>query len=45
MHVYQKAFQSKQYGAGQAEAIILFIIVAIVSVTQVTLTKRQEVEA
>lgn len=45
MHVYQKAFQSKQYGIGQAEAIILFIVVAIVSVTQVMLTKRQEVEA
>jgi raffinose/stachyose/melibiose transport system permease protein len=45
MHVYQKAFQSKQYGIGQAEAIILFIVVAIVSVTQVMLTKRMEVEA
>lgn len=44
MHVYQKAFQSKQYGVGQAEAIILFIVVAILSVTQVLLNKKREVE-
>jgi raffinose/stachyose/melibiose transport system permease protein len=45
MHVYQKAFLAKQYGVGQAEAIVLFLVVAIVSVTQVLLTKRREVEA
>ena len=45
MHVYQKAFLAKQYGIGQAEAIVLFIVVAAVSVTQVMLTKRLEVEA
>ena len=45
MHIYQKAFQASQYGLGQAEAIMLFIIVAIVAVTQVLLTKRFEVEA
>jgi len=45
MHVYQKAFLAKQYGVGQAEAIVLFLAVAIVSVTQVLLTKRMEVEA
>jgi raffinose/stachyose/melibiose transport system permease protein len=45
MHIYQKAFQASQYGLGQAEAIVLFIIVAIVAVTQVLLTKRFEVEA
>jgi raffinose/stachyose/melibiose transport system permease protein len=44
MHVYQKAFQSKQYGVGQAEAIILFIVVAILSVTQVLINKKREVE-
>lgn len=45
MHIYQKAFMSREYGAGQAEALVLFIIVAIISLTQVYLTKRQEVEA
>jgi len=44
MHVYQKAFQSKQYGIGQAEAIVLFIVVAILSVTQLLINKRREVE-
>lgn len=45
MHVYEKAFTSRQFGVGQAEALILFVIVAIISGVQVYLTKRQEVEA
>lgn len=45
MHVFQKAFQSYQYGVGQAEAIVLFVIVTIVAVSQVLLTKKFEVEA
>lgn len=45
MRVYNKAFQAEQYGVGQTEALILFVIVAVISVTQVVLTKRQEVEA
>lgn len=45
MHVYEKAFTSRQFGVGQAEALILFVIVAIISGVQVYMTKRQEVEA
>ncbi|MCB7320041.1 carbohydrate ABC transporter permease [Lacrimispora sp. 210928-DFI.3.58] len=45
MHVYEKAFTSRQFGVGQAEALILFIVVACISGIQVYLTKRQEVEA
>ena len=45
MHVYEKAFTSRQFGVGQAEALILFIIVAIISGAQVYFTKRQEVDA
>lgn len=45
MRVYNKAFQAEQYGVGQTEALILFFIVAVISITQVVLTKRQEVEA
>nr|WP_330396621.1 sugar ABC transporter permease [Blautia sp. An81] len=45
MHVYEKAFTSRQFGAGQAEALILFIVVACISGLQVYLTKKQEVEA
>lgn len=45
MHIYQKAFQANQYAIGQAEAIVLFIAVAIAAVTQVLLSKKHEVEA
>ena len=45
MHVYEKAFTSRQFGVGQAEALILFIVVACISGIQVYLSKKQEVEA
>ena len=45
MHVYEKAFTSRQFGVGQAEALILFIVVACISGLQVYLTKKLEVEA
>lgn len=45
MHVYEKAFTSRQFGVGQAEALILFVIVACISGLQVYLTKKKEVEA
>ncbi len=45
MHVYEKAFTSRQFGVGQSEALILFIIVAVISGLQVYFTKKQEVEA
>ena len=45
MHVYNQAFTYKNYGLGQAEALILFAVCAIVGVTQVAIGKRGEVEA
>lgn len=45
MHVYQKAFNSRQYGVGQAEALFLFAVVAIISLIQVRIGKKREVEA
>ena len=45
MHVYEKAFTSRQFGAGQAEALVLFLITACISGIQVYLTKKKEVEA
>ena len=45
MHVYNKAFKYNDFGIGQAEAIILFLIVAVISVIQVTITKNKEVQA
>jgi raffinose/stachyose/melibiose transport system permease protein len=44
MHVYQKAFVSQQFGTGQAQAIVLFLIVAVISVLQVSVSRRREVE-
>lgn len=45
MHVYNKAFKYNDFGIGQAEALILFLIVAVITVIQVTLTKKKEVES
>lgn len=44
MHVYNKAFKYNDFGIGQAEALLLFLIVAIITVIQVSLTKKREVE-
>ena len=45
MHVYNQAFTYKNYGLGQAEAVILFLVCAVVGVTQVMVGKKGEVEA
>jgi len=45
MHIVRKAFVQNNYSIGQAEAIILFVIVTIVSGIQVYLGKKREVEA
>lgn len=45
MHVVQKAFVEYKYGIGQAEAIVLFVVVALVTGFQVYFSKRMEVEA
>ena len=45
MHVYNKAFTYKDYGTGQAEALILFVICAIIGILQVYVSKKGEVEA
>ncbi|MFD0704675.1 carbohydrate ABC transporter permease [Alloscardovia venturai] len=45
MHVYNKAFVYKNYGVGQAEALILFIICAVIGMLQVYIGKKGEVEA
>lgn len=45
MHVYNKAFTYKDYGTGQAEALILFVVCAVVGVLQVYVGKKAEVSA
>ncbi|MDD3819444.1 MAG: sugar ABC transporter permease [Actinomycetota bacterium] len=44
MHVYEKAFLAQQYGVGQAEAFFLFVVVAIITMTQVYIGKKMEIE-
>lgn len=44
MHVYRKAFTSQQFATGQAEALILFVIVSAIAVAQVALSRRKEVD-
>lgn len=45
MHVYEKAFLSRDYGVGQAEAFVLFLMVALITLLQVYFSKKLEVEA
>lgn len=45
MHVYQKAFLSRDYGVGQSEAFVLFLLVAAITLLQVYFSKKLEVEA
>ncbi|MEW9053663.1 MAG: sugar ABC transporter permease [Neobacillus sp.] len=45
MHVVNKAFVEANYGTGQAQGIILFVIVAIITGIQVYSSKKMEVEA
>jgi len=45
MVIYNKAFLSREYGVGQAEAFVLFLIVAAITLFQVYFSKKMEVEA
>lgn len=45
MNIYFEAFNYNNYGLGSAKAIVFFIVVGIISTTQVLVTKRWEVEA
>lgn len=45
MNIYRTAFVNNQFGQAQAKAVIFFIVVAVVGLTQVYLSSRKEVEA
>ncbi|MBQ9308989.1 MAG: sugar ABC transporter permease [Clostridia bacterium] len=45
MHIYTQAFENHRYGVGQAEALIFFIVIAVISLTQTYIGKKREVEA
>ena len=41
--VYNYAFQNNQYGYANAIAVVLFIVIAIISILQIRLSKKFEV--
>ncbi|HZG85580.1 sugar ABC transporter permease [Paenibacillus sp.] len=45
MNIYAEAFTNNRYGIGSAKALVFFVVVAVITLLQVTLTKRREVEA
>jgi len=45
MHIFQMAFQGGRFAVGQAQAMVLFVVVAVIAVSQVLLAKRFEVES
>ena len=44
LRIYNTAFVSLKFGNAQAQAVILFIIVAIISVLQAYFTQKREVQ-
>ncbi|WP_066174953.1 carbohydrate ABC transporter permease [Bacillus marinisedimentorum] len=45
MHVYNEAFLYQNFGPGQAKALILFLVVAVIAIGQVAVMKKMEVES
>ena len=44
LNIYSEAFEANNYGLGSAKAVLFFIVVGLVTLTQVTITKRWEIE-
>lgn len=44
MNIFHEIFSYNHYGYGQAKAIMFFLLIAAVTITQVALTKRKEVQ-
>lgn len=44
MHIFNEAFMFGMMGTGQAKAVIMFLIVAVVALVQVVVSKRFEVQ-
>ncbi|MFB9276706.1 carbohydrate ABC transporter permease [Cohnella cellulosilytica] len=45
LNIYQEAFRNNALGLGSAKAVIFFLIVALITIIQVTVTKKREVES
>lgn len=44
MNIYNEIFKQNNFGYGQAKAIVFFLIVAFITLIQVTITKKREVD-
>ena len=44
LHIFQDAFANGNFGTGQSKAVVMFIIVALAALVQVTISKRYEVQ-
>jgi raffinose/stachyose/melibiose transport system permease protein len=44
MHIFQDAFLNGNFGTGQSKAVIMFLMVAIAALVQVSVSKRYEVQ-
>ena len=44
MHIFQDAFAFGNFGTGQSKAVVMFFMVAIAALVQVTISKRMEVQ-
>ncbi|TJY42887.1 sugar ABC transporter permease [Cohnella pontilimi] len=44
MNIYNEIFGYSHYGLGQAKAIVFFLVVAAITLTQVIITKKREVQ-
>ena len=44
LHIFQDAFGEGDFGTGQAKAVIMFLVVALAALVQVTVSKRYEVQ-
>ncbi|WP_445490086.1 carbohydrate ABC transporter permease [Niallia sp. 03133] len=45
LNIYTEAFVNNRYGIGEAKALIFFIVVAAITIIQVTISKKREVES
>ena len=44
LHIFQDAFANGNFGTGQSKAVVMFIVVALAALAQVTISKRYEVQ-
>ena len=44
MHIFEEAFRFGNFGTGQSKAVVMFVIVALAALVQVTVSKRLEVQ-